>query len=119
VAVSLWVDYYDEGETPKGTALLEETSDHLDRRYACLRDGCFSARFRFSRDAGEGLSFSATGSGAGSLAYELRAANASDIQRYYFCVEDCEVQGAPSAAPTASGAPTPGPSALPSRPRGV
>ena len=39
VAVSLWVAYYYEGETPTGTELLAETDDQVDRHYVCLRVG--------------------------------------------------------------------------------
>jgi hypothetical protein len=111
--ITMWVDYYAEGATPKGTALYT-SDDHLDRTYACLRTGCFTMRFRFAENA-TGLSF-AVESSEGSLVEHLDDAVAGDLQRFYFCAETdaCRVDVFPTFSPTISSVPTPSPTALPS-----
>ena len=113
VAMSLWVDHYLDGApTPKGQALVDVAVPATDTTHVCLADGCFTARFDFSRKTPAGLAFEVRSSGR-DLVQKLKAANASTIQRYYFCVESCQVEAYPTAAPTYTAAPSRAPSAPP------
>jgi len=94
-----------------GDAVLAEATVAADRTYVCLPEGCLNARFRFNSDTSEPLTF-AVQTADSTLEKVLEPALADTLQRYHFCVDEaCEVEGAPSPAPTMFFEPTPAPSA--------
>ncbi|KAH8073367.1 calcineurin-like phosphoesterase [Aureococcus anophagefferens] len=110
VAMSLWVDHYLDGAPPpRGEALVDVAVPATDTTHVCLADGCFTARFDFSRKTPAGLAFEVRSSGR-DLVQKLKAANASTIQRYYFASAPAP-SPAPLPAPTVP--PSPSPSFLP------
>jgi len=91
--------------------VLAEATVAADRTYVCLPEGCLNARFRFNSDTSEPLTF-AVQTADSTLEKVLEPALADTLQRYHFCVDEaCEVEGAPSPAPTMFFEPTPAPSA--------
>ena len=112
--ITMWVDYFAEGATPKGTAIYRSEGNHADRTYACLRTGCYTMRFRFAENS-TGLAF-AVETSEGSLVHDIDDAVAGDLQRYYFCAETdaCRVDVFPTFSPTASPIPTANPTPAPS-----
>ncbi|EGB12109.1 hypothetical protein AURANDRAFT_61437 [Aureococcus anophagefferens] len=102
------------GYRPSGAAWGSMNS-YPDAEEMCLAPSCFVKTFQLTEtiDEAAGLSFAVVDAGSPQSEASVRVYGDDEIT-WYFCIDsDGSVSRYPSAAPTASARPTPGPSAAP------